>query len=55
MSLEPLSDDSVAQLVRHRIGSSAPQIVRRVVFRAEGNPFFASEIVQSIRGQRPSR
>jgi class 3 adenylate cyclase len=49
MSLEPLNDDSVAQLVRHRIGSSAPQIVERVVFRAEGNPFFASEIVQSIR------
>ena len=48
MSLEPLSDDSVAQLVRHRIGSSAPQIVERVVVRAEGNPFFAAEIVQSI-------
>ena len=48
MSLEPLSDDSVAQLVRDRIGSSAPQIVERVVVRAEGNPFFAAEIVQSI-------
>jgi class 3 adenylate cyclase len=49
MSLEPLNDDSVAQLVRHRIGSSAPQIIERVVARAEGNPFFAGEIVQSIR------
>jgi len=49
MSLEPLNDDSVAQLVRHRVGSSAPQIVERVVARAEGNPFFAVEIVQSIR------
>ena len=41
MSLEPLNDDSVAQLVRDRVGSSAPQIVERVVVRAEGNPFFA--------------
>ena len=49
MSLEPLSDDSVAQLVRHMVGPTAPQIVERVVARAEGNPFFAGEIVQSIR------
>ena len=49
MSLEPLTDDSVAQLVRHRVGSSAPQIVERVVAQAEGNPFFAVEIVQSIK------
>jgi class 3 adenylate cyclase len=49
MSLEPLSDHSVAQLVRHMVGPTAPQIVERVVARAEGNPFFAGEIVQSIR------
>jgi class 3 adenylate cyclase len=49
MSLEPLSDDSVAQLVRHMVGPGAPQIVQRVVARAEGNPFFAGEIVQAIR------
>ena len=49
MSLEPLSDDSVAQLVRHMVGPVAPQIVQRVVARAEGNPFFAGEIVQAIR------
>jgi class 3 adenylate cyclase len=48
MSLEPLNDESVAQLVRHVVGSSAPQIVERVVAQAEGNPFFAGEIVQSI-------
>ena len=54
MSLEPLNDDSVAQLVRDRIGSSAPLIVERVVVRAEGNPFFAGEIVQSIRERVPS-
>jgi predicted ATPase len=49
MSLEPLNDESVAQLVRHMVGSSAPQIVERVVAQAEGNPFFAGEIVESIR------
>ncbi len=49
MSLEPLSDASVAQLVGHMVGPTAPQIVERVVARAEGNPFFAGEIVQSIR------
>jgi class 3 adenylate cyclase len=49
MSLEPLNDEAVAQLVRHMVGSSAPQIVERVVAQAEGNPFFAGEIVQSIR------
>ena len=46
MSLEPLNDASVAQLVRSMIGPSAPQIIERVVFRYEGNPFFAGEIVQ---------
>jgi class 3 adenylate cyclase len=49
MSLEPLNDDSLAQLVRSMVGPSAPQIIDRVVVRAEGNPFFAGEIVQSIR------
>ena len=49
MSIEPLSDDSVAQLVRQMVGPTAPRIVERVVARAEGNPFFAGEIVQSIR------
>jgi class 3 adenylate cyclase len=49
MSLEALNDDSVAELVRHMLGSTAPQIVERVVARAEGNPFFAGEIAQSLR------
>ena len=49
MSLEPLGDASVAQLVRHMVGPTALQIIERVVARAEGNPFFAGEIVESIR------
>src|SRR5262249_53291164 len=54
LSLEPLSDDAVAQLVRHAVGEAAPQIVERVVARAEGNPFFAGEIIESIRERVPS-
>jgi class 3 adenylate cyclase len=54
MSLEPLSDASVAELVRQMMGPTAPRIVERVVARAEGNPFFAGEIVQSIRERVPS-
>jgi class 3 adenylate cyclase len=49
MSLEPLNEESVAQLVRQMVGSSAPRLIERVVAQAEGNPFFAGEIVQSIR------
>jgi class 3 adenylate cyclase len=54
MSLEPLSDDSVAQLARYMVGPTTPQIVERVVARAEGNPFFAGEILQSIKERVPS-
>jgi class 3 adenylate cyclase len=49
MSLEPLGDNTIAQLVRSMVGASTRQIIERVVVRAEGNPFFAGEIVQSIR------
>jgi predicted ATPase/class 3 adenylate cyclase len=49
LSLEPLADDAVAELVRHMGGAGTPHIVERVVARAEGNPFFAGEIVQSIK------
>ena len=49
MSLEPLNDGAVAQLVRHMLGAATPQMVEGVVTRAEGNPFFAGEIAQSIR------
>jgi class 3 adenylate cyclase len=50
MSLEPLNDGAVAQLVRHMLGAgAAPHMVEDVVTRAEGNPFFAGEIAQSIR------
>ena len=47
MSLEPLSDDAVAELVRHLLETDSPELVARVVERSEGNPFYAGELVRS--------
>ncbi|HEV8339829.1 MAG TPA: adenylate/guanylate cyclase domain-containing protein [bacterium] len=54
LSLEPLADDAVAALVEHMIGGSSREIVERVVTRAEGNPFYAGEIVRSVMDRVPS-
>jgi len=48
IALEPLADASVAELVKDLLESPAPDIVRAVVDRAEGNPFYAGEIVRSL-------
>ncbi len=54
LALEPLSDDAVARLVTHLLGGSVPQIADRVVARAEGNPFYAGEIVRSLMDRVPT-
>jgi predicted ATPase/class 3 adenylate cyclase len=48
IALEPLADASVAEVVEDLLASPAPEIVRAVVDRAEGNPFYAGEIVRSL-------
>ena len=48
LALEPLADTAVEELVEHLLGRPSSQIVARVVERAEGNPFYAGEIVRSI-------
>jgi hypothetical protein len=48
LALEPLVDPDVARLVEHLLDGPSPEIVRLVVERAEGNPFYAGEIVRSI-------
>ena len=48
LSLEPLRDDAVAEIAGHLLETSDPAIVAKVVERAEGNPFFAGEIVRSL-------
>jgi class 3 adenylate cyclase len=48
IALEPLADDSVAELVGNLLEAPAPEITQAVVDRAEGNPFYAGEIVRSL-------
>lgn len=54
LSLEPLRDGAVGSLVEHMVGGSSREIVERVVARAEGNPFYAGEIVRSVMERVPS-
>jgi len=48
IALEPLSEAAVAELVADLLDRPAPEIVAAVVDRAEGNPFYAGEIVRSL-------
>jgi class 3 adenylate cyclase len=54
LSLEPLPDEAVAQLIMHLMGQPSPRIQAQIVQRAEGNPFFAGEIVRSVMERIPS-
>jgi len=56
LTLEPLVDAAVAQIVAHLLEHEDPSIVAKVVERSEGNPFYAGELVRSIMeraGPRP--
>ncbi|HEY3524075.1 MAG TPA: adenylate/guanylate cyclase domain-containing protein [Candidatus Limnocylindrales bacterium] len=53
LSLEPLDDPDVATLVEHLLDGPSPEIVRLVVDRAEGNPFYAGELVRAIVDRTP--
>ena len=47
--LQPLGDDAGTALVRHLLdGPAAEDLRRRVINRAEGNPYFAEEVVRSL-------
>ncbi len=52
--LEPLRNDAVRSLAVHLLGEEIPDIVTRVVDRAEGNPFYAGEIVRAVMERVPS-
>src|SRR3989441_2552986 len=47
IALEPLASNAIADLVRHLLDSDAPDVVKLVAERAEGNPFYAGELVRS--------
>lgn len=48
LALEPLDDLSIEQLVQGIIDVPAPDLVTIVAQRADGNPFYAGEIVRSL-------
>jgi class 3 adenylate cyclase/tetratricopeptide (TPR) repeat protein len=47
IALEPLGEASVADLVRHLLDTDAPDVIKLVSERSEGNPFYAGELVRS--------
>jgi class 3 adenylate cyclase len=48
LDLAPLAAASVRAIVGHLLPAAEPQLVDSIVTRAEGNPFFAGEIVRSL-------
>src|SRR5207302_1625799 len=48
ISLEPLNDRETAQLINRLLEGCSPELVDRIVRRAEGNPFFAGELIRSV-------
>ena len=48
IALEPLTSTAVEALVGDLLDTPSPEIVKAVVARAEGNPFYAGEIVRSL-------
>ena len=49
IDLEPLPGPAVRELVADLLDDPADELVEAVVDRADGNPFFAGEIVRSLR------
>src|SRR5712692_9072447 len=47
LSLEPLRDDDIRRLVEQLTEAKASDLAERVIKRADGNPFFAGELVRS--------
>ena len=48
IELAPLDDRAIEQLVEALLGTAPPGVAQAVARRAEGNPFFATELVRSI-------
>ena len=51
MALEPLRITAIADLVRHLLDTDAPDVIKLVSERSEGNPFYAGELVRSYLEQ----
>src|SRR3990170_1882480 len=53
LAMEPLTDEAVAQLISHLMAQPSPRVQSLIVQRAEGNPFYAGEIVRSLMERMP--
>jgi class 3 adenylate cyclase/tetratricopeptide (TPR) repeat protein len=51
IALEPLGTTAIGDLVRHLLDTDAPDVIKLVAERSEGNPFFAGELVRSYLEQ----
>ena len=51
IALEPLGGTAIADLVRHLLDTDAPDVIKLVAERSEGNPFYAGELVRSYLEQ----
>ena len=51
LALEPLQSNAIADLVRHLLDTDAPEVIKLVAERSEGNPFYAGELVRSYLEQ----
>ena len=47
IALEPLGETAIADLVRYMLDTDAPEVIKLVCDRSEGNPFYAGELVRS--------
>ena len=48
LALEPLDDSATGQLVQSLAEGASQELIRAIVERSEGNPFFAGEIVSAV-------
>src|SRR5713101_1867727 len=48
IALEPLNDRDTAELIDRLLEGCSADLVDRIVRRAEGNPFFAGELIRSV-------
>jgi len=51
IALEPLGETAIADLVRYMLDTDAPELIKLVSERSEGNPFYAGELVRAYLEQ----
>jgi class 3 adenylate cyclase/tetratricopeptide (TPR) repeat protein len=51
IALEPLRETAIADLVRYMLDTDAPDVIKLVSDRSEGNPFYAGELVRAYLEQ----